>query len=126
MLRRLKAKGYGDSVAEAAIRSLEEQGLQSDARFVDALVRSRAARGYGVLRIRHELHMRGVGDPDLEGPLRQYDWDALLAAVYSKKYGSGVPESAEEYAARLRFLSQRGFSQSQIQALFRRLRQNHE
>jgi len=122
LLRKLRAKGYDDTAAQAAIRDLDEGGLQSDGRFTQAFVRRRTAKGYGVNRIRQELRLRGIDEKSLEGGLREYDWDELISSAYVKKYGVSSPESPREYAARFRFLIQRGFSRSQIQALFRRLR----
>lgn len=103
-----------------------EEGLQSDERYVEIFIRSRVAKGYGAKRIRQELRQRGVGGEGMEDRLRAYDWDELLEGVYARKYGGGSLVSPREYAARVRFLIQRGFSQNQIQALFKRLRQNKE
>jgi len=50
----------------------------------------------------------------------------LLESCYAKKYGGSLPVSSADYGARVRFLMQRGFGQSQIQALFKRLRQADE
>jgi regulatory protein len=105
---------------------LDGDGLQSDGRFVETVIRSRAAKGYGVNRIRQDLRLSGIDDQGLEDRLRDYDWDELLNGVYAKKYGGNSPQSPREYAVRVRFLMQRGFTQSQIQALFKRLRQTHE
>lgn len=105
---------------------MDADGLQSDGRFVETFVRSRVAKGYGVNRIRQELRLRGVGEEGAEDCLRAYDWDALIEGVYAKKYRGGSPQSPKEFASRVRFLSQRGFAQNQIQALFKRLRQADE
>lgn len=105
---------------------MNDDGLQSDERFVETFIRSRVSKGYGIHRIRRELQIKGITGQGLENRLGEYDWDRLLESCYAKKYGDSLPASSAEYGARVRFLMQRGFGQSQIQALFRRLRQTDE
>jgi regulatory protein len=99
--------------------------LQSDARFAEVFIRSRADKGYGAYRIRQELRQRGIEGEDA-GDLKDMDWDGRIERVYAKKYGRTVPESLPERAARERFLERRGFGRDQIRRLFRRLRQGGE
>jgi regulatory protein len=101
-------------------------GLQSDDRFAETFIRSRASKGYGMYRIRQELQLKGITGQGVERRLGEYDWDRLLGTCYAKKYGASLPASSAEYGARVRFLMQRGFGQIQIQALFRGLRQTDE
>lgn len=124
MLQKLQRKGYDDAVAHAAVDAVYANGLQNDGRFAESFVRSRAARGQGPNRIRQELRVRGVSSEKAEAIMAEYDWDALIHHVYTHKYGKSQPESRAEHAARFRFLHQRGFTPSQINALFRRLRLN--
>ncbi len=112
-------------IAEA-LRGLEEDGLQSDSRFLEIFVRSQLAKGRGGQRIRQELRLKGMDGEGVEEVLAEHDWDAALERVHAKKFGGAAPESPKEYAARVRFLSQRGFAQDRIQALLRRLRRGDE
>ena len=41
--RKLKQRGFADSVIEQALQRLQEQGLQSDQRFVESFIRARAS-----------------------------------------------------------------------------------
>ena len=108
------------------MQGLEDADLQSDRRFLDIFVRSQFAKGHGAQRIRQELRLKGVDGEGLEEALMEYDWDAALARAHNKKFGGSAPANAKEYAARVRFLSQRGFAQDKIQALLRRLRRGDD
>ena len=93
--------------------------MQSDARCMESFVRARFEKGYGPARIQQELRQRGLaGGIAAEG----YDWTQTLQRVYARKYGASLPASPKEYAARMRFLSQRGFSPEQIRSLLRQMR----
>ena len=89
-------------------------------------MRSRFAKGQGAERIRQELRLKGMGEEGLEECLAEYDWDEAMERVHAKKFGDAAPAGPKECAARVRFLSQRGFAQDRIQALLRRLRRSDE
>ncbi len=57
---KLRAKGYPEELTGEVVAALTREGLASDERFAEALVNVRRARGYGPLRIRHELEQRCV------------------------------------------------------------------
>ena len=90
---------------------LSTEGWQSDMRFAEADLRSRANQGYGWQRIRMELQQRGIADGVAKSAFEQsdVDWDVLKTQVEHKKFG-GMP--AEDWAAqqkRLQYLYRRGF-----------------
>jgi regulatory protein len=118
--QKLQAKGFPDTVVDAVLAELVREGCLSDARFSESYVRERSGKGFGALRIRQELRMRGI-EADDGGAFREVDWDVLIERAYVKKYGNTVPDSLPEKAARQRFLAQRGFGHDQIRQLFRRL-----
>ena len=122
----LQAKGFDQAVIRQVVEEFTDEGLQSDSRFLEALVRSRYGKGQGVEHIRQELRQQGISGESLDQCLADYDWDASLEKVHAKKYGDGRPASIKDYAARLRFLSQRGFEQDRIQAFLRRLRRGDD
>lgn len=80
------------------------------------LVRSRRARGYGPLRIRHELEEKGVTSElteqwlDISGS----DWIEQVRRVREKKYGTQLPRDYPERARQARFLQSRGYTRDQI------------
>ena len=90
---------------------LEAENLLSDARFTDAYIRQRSAKGYGPERIRQELRQKGVGDSLLEDAMAaaEIDWVALARDVRIKKFGADAPDDFPEKARQLRFLNYRGF-----------------
>ncbi|MDD5036198.1 MAG: regulatory protein RecX [Methylococcaceae bacterium] len=126
MLQKLKSKGFPESLARDVLDELGRDGLQSDGRFLESLVRGHFAKGHGPSRIRQELWLKGVRGEELGDCLAEYDWDEAIRRVHGKKYGDDAPGSPAEYASRVRFLNQRGFEQNTIQALFRRLRRDGE
>ena len=101
-------------VVNAVLGELEVEGLLSDARAADALVRARRGR-LGSMRIERELRDKGVPD-DLIGDrvavLRGEEVSAARAA-WAKKFGT-LPRDAAERARQGRFLQGRGFSFSAI------------
>jgi regulatory protein len=121
LLRKLAAAGIEAELARQTVDELVAERTQSDARFADVFVRSRQRRGQGPQRLRHELRNRGIGGEDIDDALKETDWDEVLAETHAKKFGHGKPDTPKEFAARMRFLLQRGFSQSAIRAHLRRL-----
>ena len=99
------------------VDTLATQGLLSDERFAEAVVRSRRRRGYGPVRIRKELTDRGLSAEAVERFVapRSDDWIAEIERVRRKKFGEQIPQSFEERAKQARFLQYRGFALDQIQ-----------
>lgn len=96
---------------------LATQGVLSDERFAETLVRSRRRRGYGPARIRKELAEKGLADEAIGRwvDMRSPDWLAELERVRCRKFGSRRPQTYEERARQARFLQHRGFTFEQIQ-----------
>lgn len=96
------------------------QGLLSDERFAEVLVRSRRQRGYGPVRIRKELVEKGLAPEAIERwvDIHSDDWIAELQRVRRKKFGARAPKSFAERARQARFLQYRGFTYEQIQQVF--------
>lgn len=115
---KLEAAGFDPTVTDAAIERLVDDGLQSDARYVEAFVRSRIEQGKGPMRIRADLRARGVEDRLIEGGLADCgeDWTALARQVRLKKFGSDTPRAFSDKARQMRFLESRGFEGDQIRA----------
>lgn len=96
---------------------LAEENLQSDSRFCEAYITSRARKGRGVIRIRVELRHKQIADSLIEQYLSELpiDWFALAASVRIKKYGYSLPKEPSERNRQARFLQYRGFDMEQIQ-----------
>lgn len=119
----LAAKG-GDTppdVVAAVLDTLAEKGWQSDMRFTEAYVRSKANRGDGRLKIAHALRGKGIDDALAREALADIDWLEVAHALYAKKYHTPATTPAER-AKRQRFMAQRGFTFDEINTVIN----NHE
>jgi regulatory protein len=94
---------------------LTQNGLQDDGRFAEAYINHRAGRGYGPVKIRMELGLRGVDGPLAETTFTalEIDWVERVQAAWRKKF-SHCPTNYAEHAKQARFLQYRGFTSDQI------------
>jgi regulatory protein len=124
LLDKLALRGFGRDDVQPVLNELTKQGWQDDLRYAESYARSRIQKGYGPIRVRHELKQNGIAAFDLEGVVQQEagSWMALLEQVYSKKYTDDAVMERNEWAKRSRFLLQRGFSGAMISALFDQLK----
>lgn len=95
---------------------LREERLQSDERFAEAYLHSRARRLYGRVRIMAELRERGISDTVTAATLKasDIDWHANLRQLLETRFGAGPAADFKEKAKRMRFLQYRGFSADEI------------
>ncbi|WP_355659587.1 regulatory protein RecX [Halomonas salifodinae] len=116
---RLASKGHSAETIGECLDALAEQGLQSDARFAEAFLRSRLARGQGPLKVRAEMGQRGLsreaidtalGEAEAAGEL---DWFALAAETLARRFAAPA-ETPRERARQERFLAGRGFTFEQV------------
>jgi regulatory protein len=116
---KLTARGIEPDAALEAVADLGREGLQSDARFAEMYVRSRAERGYGPVRIGAELGERGVGDELIRAHLDEagYDWRARAEQVRRKRFGARLPQDWRERSRQARFLQYRGFGAEHLRGL---------
>ncbi len=117
--QRLDRKGFEGDEADAALDRLADQHYQDDERFAGMLARSRAAQGYGPVRIRMELKTHGLNDAAIGQCLDELeqDWRASAAAQLRKRYGGKAPADHAERAKRAQFLLRRGFSAATVRSL---------
>jgi regulatory protein len=121
---RVKLLRRGDcpeTVVEAVLAGLDEEGLLDERRYVEAFIRSRCNRGQGPLRIEAELRQRGVSPELISSGLEAavddgLDWLENCCAARRKRFGSGLPSDWSEKARQVRFLRMRGFTEEQIRA----------
>lgn len=119
--RKLRSSGAPVELIEPALDRLAEEGLLSEARYLESFVRMRANAGYGPLRIREELSRRGLSREDIEQALRDsgFDWSAQLQDVWRRKFAGELPSDQRERARQGRFLSYRGYPLDLISRLLR-------
>ena len=113
--QKLQADHDPDQI-ETVLAQLQEQGLQSDARFAEMYVRHRQLQGHGPVRIQGELRQKGIA-PDLVQECLQdggVDWFEQAKAVRRRRFGDTPPLDARLKARQMRFLQYRGFTPDQI------------
>jgi len=117
--RKLIKRGHYAEAIKQALDLLMAEGALSEDRFTDAYVRMRRDRGYGPLRIRVELHERGIDDNLITHYLSIYkdDWGSCLEQVYQKRFACRQITDIKERARQQRFLQYRGFTHEQIRAV---------
>lgn len=116
--RKLRRRFDDEAIIEAELLRLSEENLQSDERFAESYARQRAGRGYGPVKIRQEMHERGLSDAEVDASFAsgQFDWPDIARQAYRKKFGGPCADAADyeaeirEQARRLRFMQYRGFS----------------
>ncbi len=113
-----KATGIDDETTQAVLAFLEEKGWQSDPRFGEHFVSSKARRGDGPLKVRQAMRAHGLDDELIGAALGAIDWFDTAKTVYAKKY-PGQVDSLAERARRQRFMAQRGFTFAQIETAMR-------
>ena len=118
--RKLRSRGAPPDLIEPALERLADEGLLSEARYLESFVRMRANAGYGPLRIREELTQRGLLREEIEQALRDsgFDWNEQLREVWLRKFGE-LPGDQRERARQGRFLSYRGYPLDSIGRLLR-------
>lgn len=116
---KLRQDGYEGEETSAAIERLGEQHYQDDDRFAEVLVRSRAAQGYGPVRLRVELKSHGVTDARIRELLdtAEVDWAASAAEQLRRRYGSKAPPDQAERVKRAQFLLRRGFPAATVRSV---------
>ena len=111
LTRKLRQRGAPDERIEPALDRLAEEGLLSEARYLESFIRYRSGAGYGPARIREELGQRGLNRSDIEQALREseVDWAALLRDTWQRKFAGQRPQDPRSRAQQTRFLAYRGF-----------------
>ncbi len=115
-----------DDILVPALQRLQDEELQSDARFAEAYVRYRSTRGFGPQKIAAELYSRKLESELLDlvlygnGP----DWTVVCAEVLQKKFRIKANAAETERMYWQRFLLQRGFDQDDIRRAIKSLLDN--
>lgn len=101
------------------LEGLQQDGLLSDERFAEILIRSRINRGYGPIYIRQELTTKGIDSELVAVVLEQtveeqgIDWLQLAQELVQRRH----PQANQDPAAwqkGARFLARRGFSSNLV------------
>lgn len=113
--------GGSPDVVDSLLEALIQRRLQSDERFAEIFIRSRAERGYGPRVIEAELRSKGVPAELQEEALAGsgYDWLEQAVLVRQRRFGRSLPSDMKERARQARFLQYRGFTGSQVSQALR-------
>lgn len=108
-----------NALIQPELERLRNERLQSDERFAEAYLHSRAQRLYGPIRIKAELRERGINATVVETALRSaaVDWQTNLEKLLASKFGEQPAVDFKEKAKRMRFLQYRGFAAEMINDL---------
>ncbi|TBU94740.1 recombination regulator RecX [Phytopseudomonas dryadis] len=121
LARKLRQRGASDEHIDTALDRLGEEGLLSEARYLESFVSYRARSGHGPLRIREELVQRGLARADVDQALRDsgIDWREALRETWQRKFAGELPRDARERARQGRFLGYRGYPMDLVGQLLR-------
>lgn len=118
LTRKLTTRGIEAGDAQAAVTKLREAGWQDDTRFAESLARSRAAAGYGPVRIRAELGMHGLGREAISRVLEDFDggWAEKARDLVRRRFGPAVADDLDLQRKAVDFLIRRGFDTASVRA----------
>lgn len=121
--KKLIEKDFCEQAAAYAVERMRVLGAVNDALFAELSVRSYTRKGYGPLRIRQELRVRGVGDADIADALRAFEpnWD-YMNRILDKRLNGDVSDRRECEKA-MAALQRRGFSFSDIREAMKQYRE---
>ena len=121
LFRKLHEKYFNETEIHTELETLAEEGVLSDARFIENFIHYKRIRGCGPLRIRAELIERGIHEDLIEHHLDITDnaWLDDVRNVWQKRFKNGLPRDFKTRAQQIRFLQYRGFTRDQIDSIFR-------
>ena len=121
LTQKLKQRNFDTDAIEMALDRLQQDNLQSDNRFIESMVNYRVNAGFGPHKIRHELRQKGIRAELVEDYLSvlTVEWERVMEAQRSKKFGQQIPFEYKEKMKQARFLQNRGFSPESVMRLFR-------
>jgi regulatory protein len=119
--RKLKIKKFAEAEIKELLLQLEKEGLLSNLRFLESFINQRQRKGYGPLRIQAELNERGIPEDLIEQVLNINDnaWLIEVRLVWQKRFKKKAPQDFKERAQQMRFLQYRGFTQEQIDSVYK-------
>jgi len=118
---KLKKKPFSEGVdLDLLLNELEEKDYLNEDRFLESYIRSRSQRGYGPVKIKHELKQKGLSDSQISSFITDcnIEWYELANSQRIKKFGDELPQEYKDKVKQMRYLFNRGFSTEQINACF--------
>lgn len=114
--QKLKKRGYSEQDIIEAIAYCQDYHWLDDARYAATMIQNGVAKGWGALRIKQEMKMKGVHDTIVSQVAEEsdIDWYEHARDVAQRKFGDSEIDSPKEKARRFRFMQYRGFDFEQI------------
>ncbi len=123
--RKLIERGFEPAEVDAALQRLQGNGLQDDARFADALARSRANRGRGPLQLRAELARHGLAEGLAAEAIARaesdQDWFSRAFELAQRRLRGANPKDPREQRRLADFLLRRGFPGTIVRSVLVRI-----
>lgn len=112
--------GQDNAIIDRVIQDVQRDNLQNDQRFTEALIYKNIQRGYGMLKIKHELKKHNIDEQLMDNCqlLNDINWQERAEAARAKKFGDAQPSDYKQKTKQCRFLYQRGFPVDIIEQLF--------
>jgi regulatory protein len=100
------------TLVDSLLEQLITDGLQSDARFLDSLVRQYLSKGKGPLALQQACRIQQLDTELVQQQLQRLEtvWPKQVQRVREKRFGNEPPADSREAARMQRFLAQRGFT----------------
>ncbi len=116
---KLTRKEYQADSIEIVVEECLKDNYLNDRRFAEIYWRSRARKGFGPIKIFHELKHRGIDATMAEETLVQddLDFDDVIKTVYFKKFKGIAITDFKEKTKRQNYLYQRGFDSDLIRTV---------
>ena len=124
LAQKLLQKKHPELEIQDALNECQRLGLQSDARFVESLCRTRIRQGHGPARIRQDLQQVQIDRDLIEQVLDEErdTWVSYARDVWMKKYSEQEEPSFAAKQKQKQFLLYRGFSVDTINRVFREIK----
>ncbi len=120
LLERLAQKDIAEDDALYAVERLAELGFLDDGQYAESLVASYRAKGYGRVRIAHELRGHKLEEDTVEQALADFCPDEQAPYAYVKKQMRGKPLDQKARKKLRDGLFRRGFSWEETDGALRR------
>ena len=127
LYQKLKQRQFEPDVINSELNKLLDEGLQSDERFAEAFLRSRIDKGKGPNIILSELSQRGIDEllvSNVIASITDEEWNDLAYEAMNKKLRNEAELDYDKQLKLMKFLSNRGFTRSQIEKAKNLLKKN--
>mgnify|MGYP001223800816 FL=1 len=116
---KLRLRFDNNDLIQKVVSKLETNNLINEQRYAEAYTRSRKRKGFGPVKINHELLSKGIKDSisnqiiSEEGP-----WNEAAKKAFDKKFKNGPSNEIKETLKQKNFLQNRGFTHKEIESVF--------